>query len=34
MGIDGLLDLVRGPANGVRALVRRLPRRGEPPPAI
>ena len=34
MGIDGPFNPVRGLANGVRALVRRLPRRGEPRPAI
>jgi hypothetical protein len=34
MGVDGILNLARGLANGVRNLVRRLLARGEPPPAI
>jgi hypothetical protein len=34
MGIDGLLNLVRGLTNGLRALIVRLLGRGEPPPAI
>ena len=34
MGIDGLLNLIRGVATGVRDLVRRALGRGEPPPAI
>ena len=34
MGVEGLINLVRGLASGVRGLVGRLLGRREPPPGI
>ena len=34
MGVDGLLNLVRGIARGIGGVIRRLRGRAEPPPAI
>ena len=34
VGVDGLVNLVRGMLRGVRGLARRLSGRREPPPAL